>query len=74
MTEKEVEDLISKAVKNGVHDDLDDLATIRYSPSDEGYSYGIDKMKVVINERGRVITAYPESGKYVDAWNGVKWV
>jgi hypothetical protein len=66
MSEKEVKMLIMKAVrKKGDSIPVDgDVAKFTYRPE----KYGIEKMKVIVNEQGEIITAYPTEGPAVDTY------
>jgi hypothetical protein len=44
--------------------DEDDIAKIVYRPN----KHGIDKMQVVVDENGRIVTAYPLDGPAVDTY------
>ncbi|WP_164997802.1 hypothetical protein [Methanolobus psychrotolerans] len=68
MDKKDVEDLICEAVKRGNIDPNDPYAYI-FKPSDNGFNYGIDEMRVIFDSKGNIKTAYPIKGSNVWAWD-----
>ena len=67
MSKSDVRELVQEAIKKkgtSFPADEGDLAKIVYRPN----KHGIEKMQVVVDENGRVITAYPLEGPAVDTY------
>lgn len=67
MSKSDVRELVQEAIKKkgtSFPDDEGDLAKIVYRPN----KHGIEKMQVVVDENGRIITAYPLEGPAVDTY------
>ena len=67
MSKSDVRELVQGAIrKKGTSFPADegDLAKIVYRPN----KHGIDKMQVVVDENGRIVTAYPLEGPAVDTY------
>jgi len=69
MSETEVQKLINKAIRKGIPDEDDNAEVYVYESSE--YKMNV---RVVLDEQGKVITAYPEEGPNVPTWKpGSGW-
>ncbi|WP_181686659.1 VWA domain-containing protein [Halorhabdus salina] len=70
MSDQDVQELIYETVEEGSRDPgRGDRIQYTLKPSDNGYDYGVERMKVIVNGDGSIHTGYPKSGSAVEKWS-----